>query len=319
MIMKDFQTMDLEMQESLCCICETDNAQSIGEGYDYEYKSSPQKFTARRCNNCDLVYLNPRPLISTFPRIYPDNYHAYNFSEKDYGLVFKIRAWLEAKRVLSWCSNVPANGRILDVGCGDGFHLKLLKKYGQKGWQVEGVDFDQRAVRMAREAGLTVHQGKVQTAGLPANSYDLIFMIQTIEHLDDPPGVLEHIFTLLKPGGKLAIVTDNTDSIDFGWFKKRYWGGYHFPRHWNLFNKTSMTALATKMGFKVESITTQVSPVNWVYTIHNYLVGKNAPSWLVNRFTLSSTVSLSFFTLLDMGLQKIKKGALLRVILVKER
>ncbi len=307
----------LKLEETTCCVCETHHAQEIGSGMDYEYHSSPQTFSALQCDNCSLVYLNPRPAMTEFERIYPSNYHAFNFSEKDFGLVFKIRAWLESRRALSWCKNIPDNAHILDVGCGDGFHLKLLNKYGKKDWQLEGVDFDERAVTMARKSGLTVHQGKVQTAALSKETYDLAFMIQTIEHLDNPPEVLMHINSLLKPGGKLVIVTDNTGSIDFKWFKKRYWGGYHFPRHWNLFNRKSLAALAVKTGYKVESIDTQVSPVNWVYTCHNYLVGRNAPQWLINSFTLKSTVSLSVFTAVDMILQKFKRGALLKATLIK--
>ena len=309
---------DLQMVDVECCICEASNAREIGTGMDYEYQSSNQTFSALQCKTCSLVYLSPRPAMTEFERIYPSNYHAFNFSEKGYGIVFKIRAWLESRRALSWCENIPRNARILDVGCGDGFHLKLLKEYGQKGWQLEGVDFDERAVTMARKSGLTVHQGKVQTVNLPTESYDLAFMIQTIEHLNNPPEVLSHINSLLKPGGKLVIVTDNTGSIDFNWFKKRYWGGYHFPRHWNLFNKKSLAALAVKTGYEIESIKTQVSPVNWVYTCHNYLVGKNAPQWLINRFSLKSTVSLSAFTALDIILQKFKRGALLKAKLIKK-
>lgn len=308
----------LNLEESDCCICDSETGREIGSGEDYEYHSSPQTFSALQCDNCSLVFLNPRPAMTEFERIYPADYHAFNFSEKDFGLVFKIRSWLESRRALSWCKNIPDDARILDVGCGDGFHLKLLKQYGKKDWRLEGVDFDERAVAMARKSGLNVHQGKVQTAPLPENSYDLAFMIQTIEHLDNPPEVLAHIRSLLKPGGKLVIVTDNTDSLDFKWFKKRYWGGYHFPRHWNLFNKKSLSALATKTGYTVHSIETQVSPVNWVYTCHNFLVGKNAPKWLVNRFTLKSTVSLSVFTALDMVLQKFNRGALLKATLIKK-
>ena len=316
--MEDSRNSLLNLEETTCCICETHQAHEIGSGMDYEYHSSPQLFLALQCENCSLVYLNPRPAMSEFERIYPSDYHAFNFSEKDFGLVFKIRAWLESRRALSWCKNIPDNAHILDVGCGDGFHLKLLKKYGKIDWQLEGVDFDERAVSMARKSGLSVHHGKVQTANLPKDSYDLAFMIQTIEHLDNPPEVLAYINSLLKPGGKLVIVTDNTGSIDFSWFKKRYWGGYHFPRHWNLFNRHSLTALAVKTGYTIDSIETQVSPVNWVYTCHNYLVGRNAPKWLINRFTLKSTLSLSVFTALDMILQKFNRGALLKATLIKK-
>jgi hypothetical protein len=57
--------------------------------------------------------------------------------------------------------------------------------------------------------------------------------------------------------------------------------------------------------------------VNWVYSIHNALVDRRAPRFLINRFTLKSTVSLSAFTSLDILLQKIGRGALLRAILKK--
>ena len=205
----------------------------------------------------------------------------------------------------------------MDVGCGDGFHLKLLKQYGEKSWTLEGVDLDKRAAQMAEKSGLKVHLGSIETLNLPENSFDLAFMIQTIEHLEKPPEILAAIKNVLKPGGRLVIVTDNTDALDFKIFKNGYWGGYHFPRHWNLFNRKSLGRLAEKIGFETSEIQTIVSPVNWVYSIHNALVDWNAPRFLINRFTLKSTVSLSAFTSLDIILQKIGKGALLRAILRK--
>ncbi len=289
----------------------------IGGGKDFEYNPGSETFYANRCKTCDLVYLNPRPAIYEFEKIYPPNYHAFDFSPKQYGIVYKIRSWLEARRILSCCEGLPADARILDVGCGDGFHLNLLRQYGNKTWQLEGVDLDKRAIEMAAKSGLKVHHGTVESIALPANSYDLAFTIQTIEHVDKPDEVLKGIFKLLKPGGKLLIVTDNTDSLDFKIFKKQFWGGYHFPRHWNLFNGRSLAMLADKTGYEVDRIGTQVSPVNWVYTIHNWLVHKKAAPWLINRFTLKSTFSLSVFTILDMVLQKFRRGALMRVILKK--
>ena len=104
---------------------------------------------------------------------------------------------------------------------------------------------------MAKKSGLIVHRGSVESIDLPQNTYDLVFMIQTIEHVEKPDEVLRGIHKLLKPGGKLVIVTDNTDSLDFRFFKKSYWGGYHFPRHWNLFNRNSLTKLAEKTDFEV--------------------------------------------------------------------
>jgi 2-polyprenyl-3-methyl-5-hydroxy-6-metoxy-1,4-benzoquinol methylase len=300
-----------------CCVCETDDAEPIGTGEDFEYRTSADTFLAMQCRSCGLVYLNPRPSVSEFERIYPPSYHAFDFSEADFGFVHKVRSRLEAKRLLEFCRDLPDDARILDVGCGDGFHLNLLKKYGKASWTLEGVDIDRRAAEMAEKSGLKVHTGSIEEIGLPENTYDLAFMIQTIEHVEKPEKVLSAARKVLKPNGKLVIVTDNTDSIDFKFFKGSYWGGYHFPRHWNLFNRKSLSNLAAKTGFEVEELATQVSPVNWVYSIHNSLVDWRAPQFLINRFTLKSTVSLSIFTSLDIVLQKLGKGALLRAILRK--
>jgi 2-polyprenyl-3-methyl-5-hydroxy-6-metoxy-1,4-benzoquinol methylase len=315
--MEHLKDKSLDLVHVQCCVCESNDTEPVGIGKDFEYNSSSDTFLAMRCNSCGLVYLNPRPAISGFEKIYPVNYHAFNFSEKQFGIVYRIRSGLEAKRLMSCCKGLPADARILDVGCGDGFHLKLLRQYGNKSWKVEGIDFDKRAVEMAKKSGLNVYHGSVESIELPQNTYDLAFMIQTIEHVEKPDEVLRGIRKLLKPGGKLVIVTDNTDSLDFRFFKRSYWGGYHFPRHWNLFNRKSLTRLAKKTNFEVAVLGTQYSPVNWVYTIHNWLVDKKGPYWLINRFTLKSAISLSVFTILDIVLQKFRKGALLRAILRK--
>jgi len=307
----------LEMTSTSCCVCGRNDAVQIGVGEDYEYRTTDDKFTAVQCRECSLVYLDPRPTLADMEMIYPADYHAFDFSERDFGIVHKIRSRLEAKRLLEYCGPLPEGARILDVGCGDGFHLSLLREYGNKTWVLEGIDLDKRAIDAAKRLELNVHFGSVETLGLEQNSYDLIYTLQTVEHVERPDEVLSAIHRLLKPGGRLVIVTDNTDSIDFGLFKQSYWGGYHFPRHLNLFNKASLTRLAEKVGFTVAKLTTQVSPVNWVYSIHNALVDKRAPKFVIDRFTLKSFVSLSAFTVLDIGLQKTGRGALLLATLQK--
>lgn len=305
----------LDLTSVRCCVCDTEDADAVGMGEDFEYRTSADTFVAMRCRSCGLIYLNPRPSVSELQRIYPPNYHAFDFSEKAFGLAYRVRSQLEAKRLSDWCRGLPDDARILDVGCGDGFHLRLLRGVGSERWTVEGVDVDERAVERARRTGLHVRLGSVSDIDLPCDRYDLAVMIQTIEHVENPVEALRSVRSLLRPGGRLIIVTDNAESLDFRLFKDRYWGGYHFPRHWNLFNRGSLRRLAEKADFEVDDISTQVSPVNWVYSIHNALVDRGAPRWLSNRFTLKSTVSLSAFTMLDIVLQKLGKGGLLRAML----
>jgi 2-polyprenyl-3-methyl-5-hydroxy-6-metoxy-1,4-benzoquinol methylase len=303
----------LHLERVDCAVCGSDEVTPLAVGEDFEYHTSPDSFLAVQCNHCGLVYLNPRP--TELDRIYPPDYHAFDFSADRYGFVYQVRRRLEAKRLLHICKGLSPDARILDVGCGDGFHLKLLKDFGNSSWQIEGIDMSDRAAEMGQRQGLTIHRGTVQDIDLPKGQYDLAIMMATIEHVDDPKAVLIAVRDLLKPGGRVVIVTDNTDTLDFKLFKGRHWGGYHFPRHWNLFNPQTMRRLAQTTGLEVSEIGTIVSPVNWVYSLRNTLVDWGAPQWLIQQFSLSSTLSLGVFTLFDRLHQALGHGALLRAVL----
>jgi len=304
------ETLPLRLVPSRCCVCGTDDGEPVGVGEDFEYWTSPDTFLAVQCPDCQLVYLNPRPAEMDFARIYPPEYHAYDFSAKDFGLVYNIRRRLEARRVLAYARGLQENARILDIGCGDGFHLKLLKDFGKKSWQLEGVELDERAVEAAGSADLTIHHGAADEVGLPPNSYDLILLIMVIEHVADPAGILRTACKLLKPGGRIVIVTDGAASPSFKLFRGRHWGGYHFPRHWNLFDRRNLAQLARNSGLEPVKIKSMMSPVNWVYSIHNYLADRRWPQWLQRRFTLKSTLSLTAFTLVDQLLTLFGCGSL---------
>ena len=305
----------LKMETVDCHVCGSDKLTLLAVGEDFEYRTSPDSFLTVRCQGCGLVYMRHRPHISELGRIYPADYHAFNFSSKQFGVIYKVRRSLEAKRLLRACKGLGDYAKILDVGCGDGFHLQLLRDFGRSTWQVEGIDMSEYAVNAGRKQGLTIHHGTVQGSNLDLGTYDLALMIATIEHLDNPLEVLQSVRQLLKPGGRIVIVTDNTDTLDFKWFHQRHWGGYHFPRHWNLFSPQTIAQLALKVDMKVETLSTIVSPVNWVYSIRNFLDDWGAPHWLINRFSLNSPISLAIFTLFDMVHQKLGHGALLRVVL----
>lgn len=307
--------ISLCLEHVCCCVCGHNDAIPVAVGKDFEYKTSDDSFLAVKCRECGLVYLNPRPSETEFTRIYPDTYHAFAFSESSFGFVYKVRRRLEAKRLLGVCRGLPANARILDVGCGDGFHLGLLREFGPSGWRLEGVDLDERAAAMARQNGLSVHVGTVQDLPLERGTYDFALMIQTIEHVSSPPEVLSAVHALLKPGGRLLIVTDNTDSLDFTAFKSRHWGGYHFPRHFNLFNRQALSRLASKCGYEVEAIRTIVSPVNWSYSVRNTLDDYGAPRWLVEQFSLKTPITLGVFTIFDTLHQFAGRGALMQAVI----
>lgn len=306
----------LELLPTHCALCLVDDAEPIAVGEDFEYRTAADSFLMMRCRRCGLVYLNPRPAEREAPRIYPDSYHAFNFSAEKFGVVQRLRRRLEARRLLRWCRGLPAEARILDVGCGDGFHLGLLREFGEKSWQLEGVDVDARAAAQARKSHLDVFEGTIETMPLE-QPYDLALLIMTIEHLPEPLETVRAIVERLRPGGRLIIVTDNARAPDFAVFGGRHWGGYHFPRHTYLFDKHTLGRLATVAGLRVKSVKTGLSPVNWVYSFRNWIDDWGGPRWLVNRFSLRSLVSLSIFTAVDAPLSLVGRGTVLQAELEK--
>ena len=302
-----------------CCICGSRDSDPVGSGPDFEYRTSPDSFLAVRCRRCDVVYLDRRPVASEFARIYPDHYHAFAFTEDRFGMVYSVRRRLEARRLLRSFRALPPTARVIDVGCGDGFHLDLLQEFGPSGWELEGVDLDDRAIAAARRRGLLVHRGRVEELDLPAASFDAAILIQTIEHLADPLLVLRAVREILRPGGIVLLVTDNTASLDFALAKRRHWGGYHFPRHWYLFNPASLRRLATAADLEVAQLGTMMSPVNWVYSARNALDDWGASNRVVDHLSLESPVALAVGTAWDTAHQLAGRGALLRATLQRPR
>lgn len=308
-------TKPIASEPALCCLCGIEDVDPIGVGEDFEYRTCPDQFLAVRCRRCGIVFLNPRPALESYVQIYPNDYHAFQFQEEEFGIVHKIRRRLEAKRLLRWCRNLPNDARILDVGCGDGFHLNLLKDYGKKTWSLFGLDADERAVQAGESKGLNIKQGFLEE--YTETGFDLIFLIMTIEHVNDPKGLLQTVQNKLKPGGRLVIVTDNTKTLDHYFFQGRHWGGYHFPRHTYLFNRKNLSLLGESVGLNPIKVRSAMSPVNWVYSVRNLLDDWGFSKWLVRRFSLKSVVSLSVFTLWDTVLNWFGYGSILHGIFQK--
>jgi 2-polyprenyl-3-methyl-5-hydroxy-6-metoxy-1,4-benzoquinol methylase len=125
------------------------------------------------------------------------------------------------------------DGRLLDVGCGNGQYLARMQSYG---WEVAGIEVDAQAAEVARrERGLTVHAGPVESAPFPPASFDVVACQHVIEHVTDPRGFLTAVGAYLRPGGRLLIVTPNAQSLGHRLFREDCYS-LDPPRHLVLYS-----------------------------------------------------------------------------------
>jgi 2-polyprenyl-3-methyl-5-hydroxy-6-metoxy-1,4-benzoquinol methylase len=148
------------------------------------------------------------------------------------------------------------NGRLLDVGCGNGERLELLK---QLGWSVKGIDLDRPAVEAAREKGLDTDCGDLKSMNYPADSFDAVIMSHVIEHVPHPRELLTECARVLKPGGRLVMLTPNAESFGLDYYG-RCWRGLEPPRHLQIFSQPALEQIVKQAGLNVVKGKSLVGP-----------------------------------------------------------
>jgi 2-polyprenyl-3-methyl-5-hydroxy-6-metoxy-1,4-benzoquinol methylase len=190
----------------------------------------------------------------------------------------------------------------LDVGCGDGRYLKQFTSRGVAKERVFGVDLPSPSIERLRGEGFQVHAGRIEDCQTIApGSLDLITIFHVLEHVADPIAVLAKLTQWLAPGGVLAIETPNINSWDARAFRATYWGGYHIPRHWTLFNEQSLAAAVKKVGLEKVGLRYQTGHSFWLYSFHHMLKYGRKPRPKTARLfdPMHSRVFLMAFTGLD--------------------
>jgi SAM-dependent methyltransferase len=153
-----------------------------------------------------------------------------------------------------------AGVRLLDVGCFEGELLAQLKTLTK--WKLFGLESNAKAVEVARSKGHQVWQATAEEAPLivpEAMAFDLIFLGQTMEHLDDPLAALNRLKLLLAPGGRIVVGVPNLDSKQVEFFGPT-WAHWHMPYHRTLLSRRALRHLARLAGMKVERLRTRTHP-----------------------------------------------------------
>lgn len=132
-------------------------------------------------------------------------------------------------------------GTILEIGCSNGNFISLSPE------RIKGIDIDKEALEVAKNRGFDVEYMSLDNKlGFEDNTLSAIFSSYVIEHLKDPLFALKEMHRILKPNGKLVILT--TDWINtHGRKNANFYDDY---THIRPFTKASLLMIAYDAGFK---------------------------------------------------------------------
>jgi len=225
------------------------------------------KFILCECSKCKLAFLNPQPTAQQLKNYYGGNkYYAYQPGSKNiystirtYLLKHYYNPTLLSRLIVLFLRNVPAipenhvtDGKIMDIGCGSGETLQLVKGLG---WDVYGIELNSHAVSVAIKNNLeNVKFGTYECLrSYKNNFFDAIRLYHVLEHIDDPNLCLKLIHQKLKKDGELIIGLPNYDSFNRRVFRS-YWLNLDSPRHLYLFSVNTLKKLLEKESFIVNKI-----------------------------------------------------------------
>ncbi len=251
------------MGDKVCVVCGGDKVSIWSKCNDLEYLTSNEVYSYYKCDSCISIFIDPMP-VSKISEIYPPNY--YSFSDTKRNLAVWAKEYLDKlvfKRILSKIKKEEI--KVLDVGGGSGWLLSIIRGMDARVNYTCVVDIDEKAKALAEKNGHHYFQGTIEEFASD-EKFDLVLMLNLIEHIKDPRETLVKISTMMSKGGITLIKTPNIESLDARLFKKSYWGGLHCPRHWVLFSQKSFRHLVNGSDLSINKLKyTQGAPF-WAWS-----------------------------------------------------
>lgn len=244
--------MNKHIHYSNCPVCNAAVVSKLMAVKDYTV--SGEVFEIWHCSNCTHRFTQDIPAADETGKYYQSaDYISHSETKK--GIINSLyhyvrRFTLKSKRNLIQAVTGKTKGCLLDVGCGTGSFIFTMQ---QSGWSVKGLEPDETARKKAGELYHLSPEPIEVFYKLPPQSFDVITMWHVLEHVHQLHDYIQHLKTLLKPGGKLIIAVPNYTSKDAQHYKE-YWAAYDAPRHLYHFSPQSMQYLIGQHKMKIESI-----------------------------------------------------------------
>lgn len=240
-----------------------------------------------RCPDCDLVFYAGK---ASPDGLYGEEYFAggeyYDYqSDKD---VLQRNFRTQITRLL----RLVPSGRLLEIGSAYGFFLDVARHH----WDVVGMDVSEEGVRHGREVlGLPIVRGDFLDAPDQSESFDLICLWDTIEHLPRPVQTIEKAARWLKPGGALVLTTGDIESF-VARLRGARWRQIHPPTHLFYFSRKTLRRAVEQVGLRVRTVTSigyWRSLRSMLYGI--FVLGGKRTAWAYRFFTAGGRLDLPIY------------------------
>jgi len=241
----------LHTEAARCCLCGSERASHFIEAED-DLTGKPGRFRFVRCDDCSLVYQNPRIPAHAIGAWYDDEYIAHR-KKTDFGPLTRAYHWAmdrHDRRKLALVRRYVQLGpksEVLDLGCGAGTFLAKVGK--ETGASVTGVDFKDLSHLPWMQA-IEFRCGRPADQDFGARRFDLVTMWHFLEHDYAPLDTLARAREWLAPRGRMVIEVPRLDSVSFRLFGDR-WPGLQAPQHTAAYSRDTLLAMMARAGLDV--------------------------------------------------------------------
>ena len=199
-----------------------------------------------RCSACRTLFVEDPPPDTT--HVYDESYFFSGERCGGYGSYDEEKEAMRRtfERALDMVGHEKPRGALLDVGAATGYFMHMAK---MRGYDVSGIDISAAATKSAREKGLEVQVGTLETVVYPPEAFDAVTMFDVLEHVSSPKMLLRQVHALLKPSGVVFGSTPDSGSVNARLMGKR-WHMLLPPEHLVLMNDKSLRLALKKEGFE---------------------------------------------------------------------
>jgi SAM-dependent methyltransferase len=219
------------MDSRPCPACSADAARPVG---------SANGHALARCARCRTLFTASLPASPAEAIDYAGYYHEANLRVPEF-----VERRLE--EVVGEFEPYRRSGRWLDVGCGAG---ALMRAATRQGWSAVGTEMGEGAAEAVRAGGFEVHVGELEALGLEEESFDVVSLVEVIEHVDDPGQLVRDARRLVRPGGALYVTTPHARGISARLLRNR-WSAVGPPEHLQLFSLAGLRVLMERADLDV--------------------------------------------------------------------